>query len=194
MPSTIQSFNRHSVPVVVFTIVAVAVLIFPPIVLGEVTSRTYAITAAVLILAVSSAFPYALLGVLGTLPLLYAGIASFAAPQPVANDPHPFSAGAALRHTVAGLLYVLGAAAVGGIGMGAQIGMGSGSTAMPVAFQPSFLYLGGATIAVAFVSLQLMRYGTPINKLDPYTVVGTVAHRLVIAPSPAVALWVFNGP
>jgi len=193
LPSTIQSFKRHSVPVVVFTIVTGAVLILPPIVLGEVTARTYAITAAVLILAVSSAFPYALLGVLGTLPLLYAGVASFAAPQPVADDPHPFSVGAALRHAVAGLSYVLGAAAVGGIGMGVQIGMGSESTAMPAVFQPSFLYLGGATIAVAFVSLQLLRYETPITKLAHRTIVGTVAHGLVIALSPAVALSVFNG-
>lgn len=80
-PSTIERFKHHSVPLVVFAIVAVVVLVMPPIALGEVTMRTYALTAAVLIFAFGAVFPYAVVVALGTLPLLYIGIASFAAPQ-----------------------------------------------------------------------------------------------------------------
>lgn len=192
-PSTIHPFKRHSVPLVVLVMVAVAALVMPPIVLGEVTTRTYALTAAVLILAVSSAFPYAVLVALGTLPLLYAGVASFAAPQSTADNPHSFSAIAAIRHAVAGISYVLGAAAVGAIGIGVQMGMGSDSTSIPAAFQPSFLYLGGMLVAGAFVSLQLWRYNAPLGRLARRTVLGTVALGVLLAMSPAVAFWVFNG-
>jgi hypothetical protein len=193
MPSPIQLFKRHSVPLVVFVMVAVSILLVPPVVLGEVTARTYALTAAVVILAVSSAAPYAVLVGLGTLPLLYAGVASFAAPQRAAKDLHPFSAVAATRHTVAGISYVLGAAAVGAIGIGVQIGMRSDSTAIPAVFQPSFLYLGGMLVAGAFVSLQLWRYDTSLSGLARRTVLGTVTLGILLALSPAVAFWVFNG-
>jgi hypothetical protein len=176
-----------------FVIVAVATLVMPPVVLGEVTTRTYALTAAVLILAVGSALPYAVLVALGTLPLLYAGVASFAAPQPAAETPHTFSTATAIRHTVAGISYVLGAAAVGAIGIGVQMGMRSDLTAIPTVFQPSFLYLGGVLVAVAFVSLQLWRYDTSLGVLGRRTVLGTVALGILLALSPAVAFWVFNG-
>jgi hypothetical protein len=173
--------------------VAVAVLVMPPLVLAEATTRTYALTAAILILALSSAFPYAVLVALGTLPLCYAGVASFAAPRPAADEPHPFSAVAALRHAVAGLAYVSGSAAVGAVGMGAQIGLSSDLSAMPAAFRPSFLHLGGVLVAGAFVSLQLWRYETPPTELAPRTVLGTLALGVPIALSPGVAFWVFNG-
>jgi hypothetical protein len=158
-----------------------------------VTARTYALTAAVLILAVSSAFPYAVLVAVGTLPLLYAGIGSFAAPQSMADGHHSFSAVAAVRHVVAGIAYVLGAAAVGAIGLGVELGVGRDLTAIPAALRPSFLYLGGVFVAGAFVCLQLWRYDTPLRGLARRTVLGTVALGVLIALAPAVAFWVFNG-
>lgn len=193
LPSTLQTVKRHSVPLAVFVIVAGVVLVMPPIVLGEVTTRTYALTAAVLILAVSSALPYAVVVALGTLPLLYAGLASFAAPQPASASPHVFSAAAALRHAVAGISYVLGAAAVGAIGFGVQIGMESDSTVMPAAFLPPFLYFGGILVAGVFVPLQMWRYNTPLDELTRGTVLGTVTLGVLLALSPAVAFWVFRG-
>ncbi|PAU83757.1 hypothetical protein CK500_09635 [Halorubrum salipaludis] len=172
---------------------AIAVLVAPPIVLGEATTRTYAITAAILILAVGSAFPYAAIVALGTLPLSYAGIASFAAPRPESDEPHPFSAAAALRHAAAGLAYVLASAAVGAVGMGVQIGLPSDPGGTPAVFGPSFLHLGGALVAVIFVSLQLWRYETSPGELAARTVLGTVALGALLALSPAVAFWAFNG-
>lgn len=192
-PPTVERFKPHAVPLVVFALVVVAALVVPPLVLGEVTARTYGLTAAVLIIAVGAAFPYAVLVVLGTLPFLYAGIASFAAPEPTADVAHPFSAGTALRHGVAGVAYVLGAAAVGAIGIGVNIAVGSDSTTLPVALQPVFLYLGGVIVAVAFVNLQLWRYDTPLDALTWRTVLGTIALGVLLAFSPVVAFWRFNG-
>lgn len=192
-PSIIARFKPYGVPSVVFLLVAVAALVVPPLVLGEVTARTYALTAAVVVLAVGAVFPYAVLVALGTLPLLYAGIASFAAPKVEADVYHSFSAVAALRHVAAGVSYVLGAAVVGAIGVGVQIAVGSGSTTMPAAVQPFFLYLGGVIVAAGFVSLQLWRYDRPLGTLARRTVLGTVALGVLLALSPAVAYWVFNG-
>ncbi|GAB3411710.1 hypothetical protein GCM10027435_03650 [Haloparvum alkalitolerans] len=192
-PSTRRSFRRHSVPLVLFGLVALAVLVVPPLVLGEVTTRTYAIAAAILIIAVGAAFPYAVLVALGTLPLLRAGVASFAAPQPEADGPHAFSAEATVRHVVAGVAYVLGAAAVGAIGLGAQIGLRSGPTATPTFLQPSFLYLGGLLVGGVFVALQLWRYDADAAVIDRRTALATVGLGVLIALAPAVAFWVFNG-
>jgi len=192
-PSSTRPLKRYSVPLAVFAMVAVAALLVPPIVMAEATSRTYALTAAILILAVGSAFPYAVVVALGTLPLCYVGVASFAAPRPAADEPHPFSAVAALRHAVAGFAYVSGSAAVGAIGIGTQIGLTSDLSAIPAAFRPSFLHLGGVLVAAVFVSLQLWRYEAPVGELPARTVVGTVALGASVALSPAVAFWVFNG-
>jgi hypothetical protein len=191
-PSATGRFKRHAVPLAVASVVTIAVLVVPPIVLGEVTTRTYALTAAVLIIAVSAVFPYAVLVALGTLPLLYAGVASFAAPRTAADDIPPFSAVTALRHGVAGLSYVLGAAAVGAIGIGVQMAVESDPAAIPAAAQPLFLYLGGVVVAGTFVCLQLWRYDTPLDALPRRTVLGTVALGVLLALSPAVAFWVFN--
>jgi len=192
-PSTPVLLRRHAVPLAVFVIVMGAVLVVPPVVLGELTARTYALTAAIVILAVGAGLPYAVVVVLGTLPLLYTGTASFAAPQTAADGPHSFSAVAALRHGAAGLAYVLGAAVVGSVGMGAQIAVGSDATAVPAVLQPSFLYLGGGSVAGAFVCLQLWRYDTPVGGLALRTVLGTVILGMLLAVSPAVAYWVFGG-
>lgn len=193
LPSTLERFRQHAVPLVVFALVLGTVLLVPPVVLGEFTARTYSLTAAIVILAVGSALPYAVLVVLGTLPLLYTGAASFAAPQTAADEPHSLSTGTALRHGAAGIAYVLGAAVVGSIGIGTQIAVGSDSTVVPAALQPSFLYLGGATVAGAFVCLQLWRYDTPVGGLARRTVLSTVALGVLLALSPAVAYWVFGG-
>lgn len=192
-PSPSRSLRRHSVPLAVFLAVTVTVLVVPPIVLGEATTRTYGLTAAILILALGSAFPYAGLVALGTLPLHHAGVASFAAPRPAADEFHPFAAATALRHVVAGLAYVSGSAVVGAVGFGAQIGLTSDLTAVPAVFRPSFLHLGGALVGGMFVVLQLWRYETPPGELAARTVLGTVALGTLVALSPAVAFWVFNG-
>lgn len=190
-PSTVGRFRRHAAPLVVFGIVAVALLVVPPLVLGELTARTYAVTAAVAILAVSAVTPYAVVVALGTLPLLYAGIASFAPPQTGA-DAHSFSAVAALRHAAAGFAYVLGAAVVGAVGIGTQIAIGGESGGIPAAVQPALLYVGGIIVAVAFVGLQLWRYDRPVGALAGRTVLGTGVLGALLALSPAAAFWVFN--
>jgi hypothetical protein len=71
--------------------------------------------------------------------------------------------------------------------------MGRESTTIPAVFQPLFLYLGGILVAAAFIWFQLLRYETPIGRLDRRTVLGTVALGILLALSPAVAFWVFNG-
>lgn len=163
LSGSIERFKRHAVPLGVFAVVVVVVLVVPPVVLGEVTEKTYALTAAILVIAVSAVFPYAVLVALGTLPLLYACVASFAAPQPATEEPYRFSAVAAIRHTVAGISYVLAAAAVGALGIGLQLGMTSDSTTIPALFQPAFLHFGGVLVAGAFVSPQLWRYDTSLS-------------------------------
>ena len=71
-PSVLERFRPHSVPVCVFAVVAAAAVLAPPLVL-DLSARTYAIAAAVLILGVTSAAPYAVTVSVVTLPLLYAG-------------------------------------------------------------------------------------------------------------------------
>lgn len=191
-PSTLDRFRPHAVPVVILALVVVVSSIVPPLVLGAVTARTYAITAAVLILAVGSVLPYALFVAIGTLPLLYTGLASYAAPQPSPDAAFSFSATAALRHVVAGVAYVLSAAVVGAIGIGAQMGAPDVVAGVPSAIYPSFLILGGVLIAVAFVALQLWRYDAALGTLDQGTILGTAVLGLLLAVSPIVAFWVFN--
>ena len=121
-PSPLDRLRPHAVPVTIFSIVVVVTSIVPPLVLGAVSTRSYTITAAVLILAVGSVLPYSLLVAVGTLPLLYTGLASYAAPRPSADEAYSFSTMAAIRHVVAGVAYVLSAGVVGAIGFGAQMG------------------------------------------------------------------------
>ena len=121
-PSPLDRLRLHAVPVTIFSIVVVVTSIVPPLVLGAVSTRTYTITAAVLILAVGSVLPYSLLVAVGTLPLLYTGLASYAAPRPSADEAYSFSTMAAIRHVVAGVVYVLSAGVLGAIGFGAQMG------------------------------------------------------------------------
>lgn len=191
-PSVVEQFRPRSVPIVLLAIVAITALVVPPLALGEVSGRTYALTAAVFILAIGAALPYTLLVAVGTLPLLYAGVASYAAPQPSSEPPHSFSLATGLRHVIAGLSYALGAAAVGAVGVGAQMALPSESTAVPAAFQPSFLVLGGVLVGGTFIGLQLWRYDASSNGLDRRTVLGTAVLGALLAFSPVVAFWVFS--
>jgi len=191
-PSLQRQFRRHSVPITLVAVVAGAVLFVPPLILGGLTTRTYAITAALLIIAVSTVLPYALLVAVGTLPLLYADIASFAAPRSSAAVTHPFSVRTALRHITAGVAYVLAAAVVGAIGIGAQ--MGGPDIVNPVLkfLQPVLLFAGGGIVATVFVSLQLWRYERGLRTLDWRTTLGTAGLGVLLTLSPVVAYWVFG--
>jgi nitric oxide reductase large subunit len=189
----IARFRRYSVPLCLFALVAAVVLVVPPLVLGEVTARTYLLTAAVLVLALASVFPYAVAVGVVTLPLAYAGVGSYAAPRVVPTGAESLSVTAALRHAVAGVAYVLCAAAVGAVGLGADFALSSGSSGLPPGLRPSLLVVGGGVVAGTFVGLQLWRYDVPLEALDRRTILGTVALGALLAPSPVVALWVFGG-
>lgn len=188
----IERFQPYSVPVCVFAIVVVVALLVPPLVLGDPSARTYALTAAVFILALTSVLPYAVVVAVVTLPLLYAGIGSYAAPQaiPLGNDsPSPVEI---LRHVVAGVSYVLGAAVVGAVGFGADFATSSGSSPFLAALRPSFLIVGGVIVAGIFIGLQLWRYDASVGALEWRTILGTVVLGGLLALSPVVALWLFG--
>ncbi|MFW5974501.1 MAG: hypothetical protein ACOCPZ_03895 [Natrialbaceae archaeon] len=187
---SLARFDRYAAPLVVALIAVVAVLAVPPLVLGELTGRTYTLTAAVLVLALGSVLPYALLVGVGTLPLLAADVVSFAAPPTDADRAHQLSAESALRHVVAGGGYVLAATVVGAIGIGAQFGVG-GSTSTPALLQQVAFYGGGLLVAAAFVPLHLWRYAA--RGLDRRTVLATGGLGVLLALAPVVAFWVFDG-
>lgn len=188
----VKQLQSYSVPVCVFALVAAVVLLVPPLVLGELSGRTYAITAAILILAVTSVFPYAVIVGVTTLPLLYAGVGSYAAPEVIPAESGDVSTTAVLRHVVTAVSYVLGAAIVGAVGIGVDFAVSSGSEAVPSALQPSFMIVGGVVVAGAFVTLQLWRYADPVDALDRRAVLGTVVLGTLLALSPVVALWLFE--
>lgn len=189
---SVGRFRPYSVPVCLFVVVAAAVFFVPPLVLGEASGRTYALTAAVLIVAISSVLPYAVaVGVL-TVPFLYAGVGSYADPGVIPASEESFSGMGALRHIVAGISYVVAAAAVGAVGIGIDFAASSGSTPLPRVGFPPFLALGGAVVASVFVAVQLWRYDGPIGDLGRKSVLGTVALGALLAASPLVALWVFG--
>jgi hypothetical protein len=191
-PSTLDRFRPHAVPVVVFATVAIATIVVPPLVLGEITTRTYAITAALVILAAGATLPYAVFVGIATLPLLYVEFASYAAPRPSPDTIHSFSPTAALRHVFAGIAYSLGAAVVGAIGIGAQMGTPDTAAVGSVGGQPAYLVLGGVIVAVVFVVLQLWRYDTAVRTLERGTLFGTAVLGLLVALSPVIAFWTFN--
>lgn len=184
--------RSYSVPLCVFAIVVAVALLVPPLILGEPSARTYALTAAVFILAITSVLPYAVVVAVVTLSLLYAGIGSYAAPQVVPTENSSPSPVAVLRHVVAGVSYVLAAAVVGAVGLGAGFAASSGASPVPAVLQPSFLLLGGVVVGSTFIALQLWRYDTPISALDRRTLLGTVALGSLLALSPVVALWAFE--
>lgn len=181
----------HGVPVAVFAVVLATVLVVPPAVLGELTARTYALATAVVILSVSSAFPYAVVVAVATLPLVSLDAGSYASPRSLPDATDAPTWVAALRHVVAAVGYVLAAAMVGGIGIGLDFFVSSGSGGMPGG-QPVFMILGSGLVGVTFVTLQLWRYDAPVAALDRRTVIGTVALGALLTPAGRVALWVFG--
>ncbi|WP_434531895.1 hypothetical protein ACODNH_22530 [Haloarcula sp. NS06] len=193
-------FRPYSVPICLFTAVVAAVLVVPALVLGGPTGRTYALTVAVLIVAISSVLPYAAaVGVL-TVPFLYTGVGSYASPSVLPADGEQLALAAALRHVIAGILYVVAATAVGAVGIGLDFAASSGSEPFPaVGFRqfpslgfPPFMLLGGVVIAGVYVITQLWRYEKPVRDLGWETVFGTVALGSFLAVSPLVALWIFG--
>ena len=187
LPSTLERFRPHSVPVCVFAVVAAAAVLAPPLVL-DLSARTYAIAAAVLILGVTSAAPYAVAVSVVTLPLLYAGAGSYASPAAVLDAERPAPVDA-LRHVAAGIVYVLAAGAVGAIGVGASFAADSGSSTL----QPVLMVAGSALVAATFVGLQLWRHNGPAGDLKTRTVLGTVVLGLFLLPAGPVALLLFGG-
>ena len=187
-PSTLERFRPHSVPICILAVVAAAAVVVPPLVL-ELTPKTYAIAAAVLILAVTSTAPYAVAVAVLTLPFQYLGLASYASPRTVPEDGRP-SLADALRHAAAGFAYVLAAGAVGGIGVGVDVASSS-SASTPPAGVP-FTYLAGGVVGLAFVGLQLWRHDDPVGDLETRTVLGTIALGLLLVPVGGVALWLFG--
>ncbi|MBZ6496530.1 hypothetical protein [Natrinema longum] len=187
-PLTIDRYKENAVPLTLFLITAVAVLIVPPIVEGEL--GVYGAVWIVIVIAFVTVFPYACVVAVGTLPLLYADIASFAAPDTDADAFHSFSWNAALRHVVAGFSYVVGAAIVGAIGIGTQMTVLVDYTILD-GFHPSFL-IGSMIVAVAFVRAQLWRYDRPLRTLPLRTVFGTLVLGGLLALSIVAAFWVFN--
>ena len=191
LPSTLERFRPHSVPVCVFAVVAAAAVLVPPLVLG-LSARTYAIAAAVLILGVTSAAPYAVAVSVVTLPLLYAGAGSYASPAAVLDAERPAPVDA-LRHVAAGIVYVLAAGAVGAIGVGASFAADSGSSTLPTALRPVLMVAGSALVAATFVGLQLWRHDGPAGDLETRTLLGTIVLGLFLLPAGPVALLLFGG-
>ena len=181
----------HSVPLAMLAVLTAVALVVPPLVLDGPSARTYALTAAVLVLAVGSALPYAVAVAVGTLPLVYLDAGSYASPRATAGEPGSVSPVAALRHVGAGFVYVLAAAMVGAIGVGFDVVSSPGSST-PSPQVPFFLVAGGV-VGLVFVGLQLWRHDVPVGDLDARTTLGTVGLGLLLVPAGRVALWVFGG-
>lgn len=188
-PVAIERLKQHAVPIVVFGIVAVVAFIVTPVTIGE-WSMMYDVTVVVFILSIWAGLPYALLVAVGTLPLLYTGIASFAAPQTMSEEPHVYTTEAAYRHFIAGVAYVLGATVVGAHGIIIQMSVRQEMMELPPSLQLSFLGVGGVLVAVAFVSLQFWRYDARLRTLSRWNILGTVGLGVLLALSPKVAYWV----
>lgn len=184
--SAIERFRRHSVPVL-FAIVAVVAFGAPPLSAGTVMRLTSEFTTVVFVLSVWAGFPYALLVAVGTLPLLFRGMASFTAPRTTGEEAHVYSRDAALRHVIAGVSYALGATVVGAHGIGVQMTLGRKMTVLPPSKQPSFLVVGGVIVGVAFVGLQLWRYDAAPGTLSRRNILGTVGLGVLLALAPKVA-------
>jgi hypothetical protein len=188
-PFTVDRIRPHAVPVCLFALVVATAVLVPPLVLDP-SARTYAIAVAVLLLAVISTVPYAVAVSLLTLPLQYAGIASYASPRTVPDGGRP-STTDALRHVAAGVANVLAAGAVGGIGVGLDVASSPGASTPPTRIP--FTYVAGAVVGVVFVARQLWRYDGSLGELDARTVPGTVGLGLLLVPAGRVAVWVFGG-
>lgn len=189
-PSTIDRARPYSVPAAIAALVAVAVLALPPLLL-DLSSRTYALTAAWVILAVGATIPYALTVAILTTPFSYLGIATYASPSVLTERGESPPAMAVVRHGTAGFAYVLAAGIVGAIGLGADFATANES-AVPTDVLPSFMLVAGGVVAACFVALQLWRHDATPDGLDARRVAGTVVLGLFLVPAGRVALWVFQ--
>lgn len=192
MASADTRLRRLSAPLGIAAVVAGALLVVPPLVLGELTARAYLLATALVIVAIASATPYAVLVGIGTLPVLYAGLGSYASPRGLPTGDERPDIGIAMRHTLAGGAYALAAAILGAVGIGLDMASPS-ETAVPTALEPAFFHLGGVLVAVIYVGCQLWRYDASVRHPDRRVVAVTVVLGTLLAVSPAVALWVFQG-
>ena len=190
-PSTVDRFRPYSVPISIFALVALAVVVVPPVLLGDPSGRTYALTAAWIILAVWAALPYALTVGLVTLPLVYAGIATYAAPSLLPGARDSASPSAVIRHSLAGVAYILAAGVVGAVGLGAGFTTAN-EPAVPTGVLPSFTLLAGGVVGACFVGLQLWRHGATARGSDTRTTIGTIVLGLGLVPAGRVAVWLFQ--
>ena len=97
VPPPIDRYKEEAVPLVFLLIVSVSLFVVPPVALGEL-GVTLLIPLLILIVLLA-VWPYACAVAVGTLPLLYANIASFAAPDTDTDAFHSFSLDTVLRHT-----------------------------------------------------------------------------------------------
>ncbi|MFC4438580.1 MULTISPECIES: hypothetical protein [Natrialbaceae] len=181
--------KENAVPLTLFFITAIAIFIVPPIALRDLGAING--VPIVIVIVLTTVFPYACVVAVGTLPLLCANIASFAAPDADADALHSFSWDATLRHLVAGFSYVVGAATVSAIGIGVQITLED--RMILEAFQPSFL-IGSVIVGVAFIGAQLWRYDRPLRTVPLRTILGTLVLGGLLALSIVAAFWAFNDP
>lgn len=188
-PPAMDRCKENAVPLALFLITAIAIFIVPPIALGDLGAING--VPLVIVIALTIVFPYACVVAVGTLPLLYANIASFAAPDADADVLHSFSWDATLRHVVAGFSYVVGAATVSAIGIGVQITLEDRMRLE--AFQLSFL-IGSVIVGVAFIGAQLWRYDRPLRTVPLRTILGTLVLGGLLALSIVAAFWAFNDP
>jgi len=177
-------FAPLSVPVAVFAIVVAFGAVVPPLVSGPISvGEAYTLALVILVLAVGYGAPYALVVAVGTLPVLRFGMAGYAPPELAEGDASTTTLAAV--HVVAGALYVLAAAFVGSLALGAQIA-GSPDTAFTFPFGTVG---GGILVGGAYVVFQLWRG----RRRDPRTVAVTVALGALLAASPVVVRRLFGG-
>lgn len=185
-PSTVERLRPYSVPAGILAIVAIAIVAVPPLLLGDAGGETYALTVAWLFLAFWATMPYALVVGLATLPLCYGGVATYASPGLLPGAGESATAGAVVRHFLAGFGYALAAGVVGAIGIGADI-----ATATE-AGSPPFVYLAGGVVGACFVALQLWRHDATPGDVDTTTIVGTAALGVPLVVAGRAAVWLFQ--
>jgi hypothetical protein len=193
----VESFGRISVPVQVVALTAVVTVLVVVAVAVPILDRVPGtaplfMLAAIWVLAVSYALPYALVAALVSLPLLRQDVTAFQSPESV--RPNVKEVGwhkAALEHAAIGIFYMLLAAFLGGVFVFAgSFGTVPGDVTLPGASLLPGAYLAGfagLAVGVAYVALQLRRYATVEDSLDSRTRLGTVVLGALIALAPVVA-------
>jgi len=181
--------SRYATPALVVGLTTSVLLLVPPLAAGSLPlGEAYAITAALVILAVGYGAPYAAVVAVGTLPLLRMRNVGYASPAVATGDTS--STMAAVRHTVAGFGYGLASACVGSILVGAEVaGLPLPGTS-PI---PSGTIVGGFLVGGAFVASQLWQYRALGVVYDWKTTASTAMLGALLFLSPAVTYWRFGG-